>query len=215
MPAPTDSRSEPPWGSWNQCSRCCARTASATWAVPRTTSSARGATIAMRATRPMRACRRSCSISSVWSRMRSGRSVSSSGRWSNSRPTMVWPRQLPGWARPPRSIASSSCRRTRTWRNACVPMAGSSPSTDVPGASTTLAAVEAEVRRGARVDPRLPGAGRRRGRWFPGPGGLGGAVDRYRLAALPPPRRHPRFGVRVGCLGPRSGQPRAHPPRAP
>ena len=53
--------------------------------------SARFATISSTATRPKRACRRSCSRSSTPPRRRCARSASSSGRWTAGRPTTRWP----------------------------------------------------------------------------------------------------------------------------
>ncbi len=115
-----------------------------------------------------------------------------------SRPTTPWPpRRRAG---PTRRASSRCCsaRPTRTWRSAC---AGTRVVRLDRMRRLLLdeAGVEAEVRRAARVDPRLAGAGRRRRRRHPGRAALGRQVGGDRAGPL---RAHRGDPGRRGAVGP-------------
>ena len=135
--------------------------------------------------------------------MRCARWASSSGRWSNGRPTTGWAparrafADAPGVERvvimtPDKDMAQ--CVR-EDGRVVCYDRRKRA-FIDADGGARAL-------RRLAGVDPRLPRAGGRFVRRVPGHSGLGQGVSRRGPDALQAPGGHPREGRALGCRGAR------------
>ena len=80
----------------------------------------------------------------------------SCGRWSTSRPTTPWPARRRSPPLTPRSSRSSSARRTRTWGSAC----DGTRVVQLDRRKNLLideGGDRGQIRRGARLHPRLPG----------------------------------------------------------
>ena len=192
---PTASRSARRARSSDRCSAC-SRTARPTSASRPTTSSSRSATTSGTTTRRARASTRAARRSSRCSRTRSTRSASRCGRWSSSRPTTRSRARPRGRGRRPRVEQVIICTPDKDLGQ-CV--GGKVVQLDRRKRDPARRRRRArEVRRAARVDPRLARARRRQRRRLPRPPRVRREVGGRGARALRPPRGDPRRRPRRG-----------------